>query len=146
MTRKVKKVISIVLLLFFAPLFLACSDTEKEPTPYEEVNTLRGVRLSLDKEIYESEDDRFLLTVHNNSQNEVTYGVAFTVEKLRNGEWYVIEPEEEIAFIMIAHILDPGEAAEEEISLDYYEPLEPGHYRIVREIEGDVLTAEFQVR
>lgn len=51
MTRKVKKVISIVLLLFFAPLFLACSDTEKEPTTYEEVNTLRGVRLSLDKEI-----------------------------------------------------------------------------------------------
>lgn len=145
MTRKRIQFLGFALLLSISFLW-ACTDSEKEPTPYEEVNTLRGVRLSLDKEIYESEEDRFLLTVHNNSQNEVTYGVAFTVEKLNDNNWYVLEPDEEIAFIMIAHILASGEEAEEEIHLDYYEPINPGHYRIVREIEGEVLTAEFQVR
>lgn len=146
MTRKGIKRLGVVLLMFFVTLLWACSNSEKEPTPYEEVNTLRGVRLSLDKEIYESEEDQFILTVYNNSQNEVTYGVAFTVEKLADNEWYVVEPEEEIAFIMIAHILESGEEAEEEINMEYYEPFDPGHYRIIREIEGEVMSAEFQVR
>lgn len=146
MTCQTRKLLSILWIAFMVPLLWACTGTEEEPTPYEEVNTLRGVRLTLDKEVYESEEDRFLLTVHNDSSSEVTYGVAYTLEKLNNQQWYVIEPEEEIAFIMIAHILNSGEEAEEEISLEYYEPLEPGHYRIVREIEGEVLTAEFQVR
>ncbi|GAA0359752.1 hypothetical protein GCM10008932_10430 [Alkalibacterium iburiense] len=146
MTRQTRKLFSFFGIVCMVILLWACTGPEAEPTPYEEVNTLRGVRLTLDKEVYESEDDRFLLTVHNDSSKEVTYGVAYTLEKLNNHQWYVVEPEEEIAFIMIAHILGSGEEAQEEINLDFYEPLEPGHYRIVREIEGEVLTAEFQVR
>lgn len=146
MTRQMRKLLSILWVACIVSFLWACAGSEEDPTPYEEVNTLRGVRLTLDKEVYEPEGDRFLLSVHNDSSNEVTYGVAYTLEKLNNHQWYVVEPEEEIAFIMIAHILGSGEEAEEEINLEFYEPLEPGHYRIVREIEGEVLTTEFQVR
>ena len=122
-----------------------CSGNDLEPSPYEEVNTMENVRIELEKDVYSAEGDTFVLNTINESENEISYGIAFSLETEQDGEWFVVEPDEEMAFIMIVHVLEPGEEAQDELNMEYYEPLEPAQYRVVREIEGEVLTAEFQV-
>lgn len=131
--------------LFFTAFILSACGATKEASPFEEVNTLDGVEIYLDQETYAQEGDTFILTVSNESEEEISYGIAFTVEIEEDGEWYIVEPEEEMAFILIAHMLQPGEEAEEELNMEYYEPFDEGHYRVVRQMEGEVLTAEFTV-
>ncbi len=46
---------------------------------------------------------------------------------------------------MIAHILESDEEATEEINLTYYEPLTPGRYRVIRQINGEPMAAGFEV-
>lgn len=135
-------------LTFIICLFLlgACTEKEAEPSPYEEVNTMENVRIELEKDVYDPEDEPFILNTINDSEDEISYGAAFSLEKEKAGEWYVVEPNEEMAFIMIVYSLDPGKKAQEELSMEYYEPLKTGNYRIVREIEGEVLAAEFEVQ
>lgn len=139
-----KTILKMSPILLLAIILAGCAEN-REPSPFEEVNTLDGVDLQLNQSSYEAEDNSFLLSVVNNSEEEITYGVAFTIEKLENEQWVMVEPEEEMAFILIAHILPPGEEAQEELFMEYYEPFEEGEYRVVRQIEGEVLTAEFTV-
>ena len=122
-----------------------CAGNDLEPSPYEEVNTMENVRIELEKDVYSAEGDTFILNTINESEDEISYGIAFSLETEQDGEWFVVEPDEEMAFILIAHVLGPGEEAEDELNMAYYKPLEPAQYRVVREIEGEVLTAEFQV-
>ncbi|MFO8069725.1 MAG: immunoglobulin-like domain-containing protein [Alkalibacterium sp.] len=123
-----------------------CSANNAEPSPYEEVNTLENVEIALEKDEYRPKDDTFILNTINESEDDISYGIAFTLEKEKDNTWFMVEPDEEIAFILIAHILGPGEEAQEELNMEYYEPLDTAKYRIVREIEGEVLTAEFEVK
>ncbi|OJF93120.1 immunoglobulin-like domain-containing protein [Alkalibacterium sp. 20] len=127
-------------------LFLwGCSSNDAEPSPYEEVNTLENVKIGLEKDEYDPEGDTFILNTVNESEDDISYGIAFTLEKEEDNTWFMVEPDEEMAFILIAHILGPGEEAQEELNMEYYEPLDTGKYRVVREIESEVLTAEFDV-
>lgn len=131
--------------LLFSGVILSACGTSKEASPFEEVNTLDGVNIHLDQDTYAQEGDNFMLTVSNESDEEISYGIAFTVEVEDDGDWYIVEPEEEMAFILIAHMLGPGEEAEEELNMEYYEPFDEGTYRVVRQMEGEVLTAEFTI-
>lgn len=141
MTVKLIRVAGLLLALIFLG---GCSET-KEASPFEEVDGLEGVSLELNEEVYAPENNTFRLTVSNESEKEITYGIAFTVEKEEGDGWYIVEPEEEMAFILIAHVLGPGEASDETLNMDYYEPFDEGHYRVVRQIEGEALTAEFSI-
>lgn len=141
MTRKITGLVTALL----TSLILSACGTTKEASPFEEVDTLEGVSIQLEQDVYAPEGDTFILTVSNDSEEEISYGIAFTVEVEEEGEWYIVEPEEEMAFILIAHMLNPDEEAEEELNMDYYEPFEEGRYRVVRQMEGEVLTAEFSI-
>lgn len=141
MTRKITGLVTALL----TSLVLSACGTTKEASPFEEVDTLEGVSIQLEQGVYAPEGDTFILTVSNDSEEEISYGIAFTIEVEEEGEWYIVEPEEEMAFILIAHMLNPGEEAEEELNMDYYEPFEEGRYRVVRQMEGEVLTAEFSI-
>lgn len=138
-----------IMLSLLASVFLlnGCATTNlgEESSHGTDVNKLEGVSIELTKDTYQAEGDSFELVVKNNSDNEVTYGVAYSLEYMNDDAWYIVEPEEEMSFIMIAHILAPAEEAAEELNLTYYEPLAPGTYRIIRQIDGEILTAEFEV-
>ncbi|EXJ23563.1 hypothetical protein ADIAL_1000 [Alkalibacterium sp. AK22] len=140
----INKLIRMVGLLTALIIASACGNT-KEASPFEETDGLEGVSIELSEEVYARENDTFRLTVSNESETEITYGIAFTVEKQEGDNWYIVEPEEEMAFILIAHVLSPKEASEETLNMDYYEPFDEGKYRVVRQIEGEPLTAEFRV-
>lgn len=141
----IKKAARYGVLISCSTVLWGCTSEESEPSPYEEVNTLENVRIELEKNEYDSEGDTFLLNTYNDSEDDISYGIAFTLEKEEEGEWFIVEPEEEMAFILIAHILAPGEEAQEELNMEYYEPFDSATYRVVREIEGEVLVAEFEV-
>lgn len=140
----------IVLFIFAAVLFTAaCSNGndlgEESPHGEDGVNHLEGVSIEMTESTYQSEGDTFELRVINHSESEITYGVEFILEYHDGNTWYEVEPEEEMAFILIAHILDPDQEAVEEINLSYYEPLDAGRYRLIRNFEGSPLSAEFEV-
>lgn len=127
----------------------ACSNSNElgEESPFQEngVNTLEEIEMDMVEETYTAEGETFELVVQNNSNEEITYGVEFILEYNDDGTWYEVIPEEEIHFIMLAHILDAGEEATEAIDLSYYEPLEAGEYRLIREFEGEPLAANFEI-
>lgn len=111
----------------------------------EEVNQLEGVFIELTKDTYQSDGDQFELRVVNDSEEQITYGVEYALEYYDETAWFEVEPDEEVSFILIAHLLDAGEEATEAINLEYYEPLENGRYRLIRQIDGEPLAAEFEI-
>lgn len=142
-----KQLKSLVLLTIALFIISGCQSNKLgEESPYgTNVNHLNELSIELDSDIYSPEDNQVELTVMNHSDEEITYGVSYTLEFLKDDIWYIVEPDEEMAFILIAHILAPGEEASEEINLEYYEPLDEGKYRIIRLVYGGPLAAEFEV-
>ena len=140
-----KKLLVFMGLMGFILLGCGSNDLGEESDYGEDVNQLDGVSIELNEDTYQPEGDYFELTVVNDSEEEITYGVEYSLEYLDEDVWFEVEPDEEIAFILIAHILDSGDEATEEINLEYYEPLEIGRYRLVRHVDGEPLTAEFEV-
>jgi len=111
----------------------------------ENVNNLEGVSIHLSKDTYKPEGETFELTVVNDSEEDISYGAPYTLEYYKEDTWYEVEPDNEIGFILILYTLPPGDEASEELNLESYEPLESGHYRIVRQIDDETLTTEFEV-
>lgn len=143
-----RKIINLLYIVFLS-LFIVTSCRRNnlgEKSKYaDNVNNLEGVSLELNQKQYKSEGDTFELTTLNDSEKEISYGVPFILEYFEEGAWYEVKPDQEMAFVLILYTLPPGDQASDKLNLEYYEPLKPGHYRIVREIEDQALTAEFEV-
>lgn len=137
----------LVVLLFSIFVVSGCQSNQLgEESPYgNNVNNIDGVSIELNADTYLPEENQIELTVMNHSDEEITYGVPYILEFLKEDTWYIVEPEEELAFIMIAYILAPGEEETEGINLEPYEPLDGGEYRIIRLINDGPLAAEFEV-
>lgn len=134
-------------LLIFVGLLAACQGPA-EPSPYEEaeLNTLPGVAMVTKEETYSVRPEGVDVIITNNSEQEYFYGVQFSVERLEGEEWVVVPFEDDVAWIEIALILEPGGRNEEFLSFEILqEPLEEGTYRVVKAIEDNPLTAEFTI-
>lgn len=142
-----KKLIYFGFVLFSLFFLVGCTKNNlgEESEFGEEVNNLEDVSIELIDDTYKSEGDTFELKVINHSEEEVSYGVEYALEYCDGDTWYEVEPNEEPAFILILHMLKAGEEDIEELNLEFYEPLEAGHYRIIRQINNEPLAAEFDV-
>ena len=143
--KKIVGLLCVLCLTFFIIASCGGNNLGKKSEYGDNVNNLEGVSLQLNQEQYKSEGDTFNLTVVNDSEKEISYGVPFIVEYLKEETWYEVEPDQEMAFVLILYTLPPNDQASDELNLKHYEPLEPGHYRIVRQIGDKALTAEFEV-
>lgn len=137
-------------LISLATLFLiaGCTETAFEPSPYKpsELNNLSGATMETEKESYPANVEVITLEIINKTVEEIFYGVAFSVEYRDGNEWVVFPFEEEMAWIEIALILEPGATNKEEIDMTLLQhDFEPGTYRIVKDIAGKTLTAEFEI-
>lgn len=110
------------------------------------VNELEGVDMKLNKSTYASEGDKFEVTVENNSEEEVSFGVEYLLEYYYKDKWYKIELENEPGFVLLLVTVPPEGKNTDEINLDFYEPLESGKYRIIRNIGENPMAAEFEVK
>jgi hypothetical protein len=89
-------------------------------------------------------------TIKNNTQNVYTYGLMFTLFQYDGAKWVEVEMKEEMAFIMIAYNLNPGETIDGGLDLSfYYNKLPEGFYRYEKKMmseHGDVLAfGEFNI-
>lgn len=134
--------ISLVLLLS------ACSNSNWEKSPYEEteLNTLTDVTMEVKEKSYPTNTPGVDLLFKNETDEEYYYGVAFSVEKLEREEWRVVPFKGDISWIEIAIILQPHSKNEENVSFELLEDhLEAGTYRIVKEVSGKPVAAEFEL-
>lgn len=130
-------------------------ETDWEPTPYETVDNLGGVTMS----VTEGTVSPTGLTVKliNNSDKPYVYGEYFWLEKKIGGSWYQVPVvvEGDYGFTDIAYDLAPSTEEEWPVDWDWlYGSLEEGEYRIIKDImdfrgTGDYdryyLTASFAI-
>lgn len=130
-------------------LFLVgCTKTAFEPSPYpaDELNQLTGVTMKTVEPTYSPDVETIHVAIANETEEELFYGVAFSVEYLDEDEWVVFPFEEEMAWREIALSLKPGAGNTEEITMTLFEhDFEPGTYRVIKEVAGKPLTAEFEI-
>lgn len=98
------------------------------------------------------------LYFENDTNTEFTYGQAYLLEMKIENEWYEvpIQTDENYAFEDIGYVLPENGSAELTVDWEWlFEELEPGEYRIVKEVldviepgiyETFPMTAEFTIK
>lgn len=138
-------ILTSILFIFF---LTGCTKAAFEPSPYtaDDLNQLAGVTMKTVEPRYKSDTETIHVTLANETEEELFYGVAFSIEYLDEDAWVVFPFEEEMAWREIALILQPGETNREEITMTLFEhDFEPGTYRVIKEVAGKPLTAEFEI-
>lgn len=70
-------------------------------------------------------------------EGNLSYGAAFTMDRLEKGQWVPMEPDAEPVWTMQAYSIPKGELSEMEVNWDaVYGELEPGTYRIHKTATG----------
>lgn len=130
-------------------MLTACGGTtEGEESPYsaDEINQLEGVTMETTEASYPVGTEMVDLVIKNDSDEEVYYGVAFSVEKQDGNRWVIVPFEDDVSWIEIALMLAPKGQNEETVSFDLLEnELTEGTYRIIKEIAGNPVSAEFEI-
>lgn len=115
------------------------------PSVYSEISTCEVTGFKTEYEIYSSGTKQLYTIVENLSEeNVLEYDTDFMLERLYDGEWYSAVCAE--CFEPIKKTLKPKESIGEKINLSFAASLEDGHYRIVKQIGGQVLSAEFDIK
>lgn len=105
---------------------------------------LKNVVMKAEKSTYELGTKEIKVDITNNSNQEVSYGLQYEIEKLESNKWVKVPFKEEPMFIMIAYVLEPGKTNSQIISLSNLDELTVGKYRIVK--STGILTAEFEIK
>lgn len=110
-----------------------------------QLNTNADVSMRTENTSYPPGVKSLNVVISNNTNDTLDYGAAYLIERMQSGEWYSANMED-IAWIMIAYILSPGETQTHEINFEVLEEtLQQGQYRIIKSIGGNLYSAEFSV-
>ncbi len=72
--------------------------------------------------------------INNTGKCEAGYGEAFSLEFKKDGEWHILEPKGEAAFIEILYILEAESTCTWGHNFEYiYGELPEGEYRLIKE-------------
>lgn len=100
--------------------------------------------MKTEKSVYELGTEKVKVYITNNTNEESGYGVAYEVEKFENNEWQHLDYTDDMMFIEIWVMLQAKETNEEVYSLS--KNFKVGKYRIVKNIGGEKVTAEFEIQ
>ncbi len=125
------------------------SENENQKTPDErDVNPDGDIVMKAQFEVYDASADSVGFTIENHSGRELDYDAYYTLEKQNDGKWYTVEAEL-MAFIDIAYLLPDDGVQSGAVDLQYYrdngEGISDGQYRVLKELDGKVYAAEFEV-
>lgn len=118
----------------------------------EVVNNFDGVTMTMEK--YKATEGE--VEIHNGRDKEIQYGDFYDIQVQSGGEWYSIKLPDDIAYHMIAYVVEPGETGIWQINWEYaYGELPMGKYRMVKDLmdyraPGDYdeyyLATEFEIK
>lgn len=135
-----KKLITILLLGVLLFSGIACAPKQEEvpaPTPAQQVSPPEGLTLSMQQATYYLDSAELVATLINDTEYTCTFGEASYLELQSGDGWQRVPFKEDVYWIEIAYILEPGESKEVVLPLDLFEGLAPGTYRLVKEVYCD---------
>lgn len=118
-----------------------CSEaTNWEPTNYEQVNDVDGIKMTVKEGTVSSTG--LTAVIENNSGIDCAYSEAFLLKKKIRENWYKVPViNENYGFDDIGYILTPGESMEWNVDWGWlYGSLDAGEYRIVKIIAASKMT------
>ena len=126
--------------------------TETAPPSTEQVienerkEPIEGLRIELQHEAYDPSLTEYTYIIWNDSEQTVRFGEAYGLEKENGSDWESLEMKKDADVIGIGYELEPGESQALTCSFaQFSEVPEVGCYRLVKEIEGRLLYAEFEL-
>jgi len=145
-----KKKYGLFLISFALFVLAACSPSEEDSTMESSVSNssseLDEVSMQAEQDSYPAGTEEITVFLTNISDKEYYYGKEFHIEQQTETGWEEVPFEEEMAWIQIAIELPPSKQNEETIDLTLFEEdLEPGQYRVVKQVAGEPLYAEFRM-
>src|SRR5690606_13286109 len=103
-----------------------------------------GLSIQLEQTDYSIMEKEIIGIYTNRSEQELSYGKGFSVEKNIEGTWYYLQFNEDYGITDEGHILPSGKEAKETYSLNELEAaVEPGKYRIIKRFGARSIAAEF---
>jgi len=131
-----KKVTSLTLLVFLSfAVLTGCVPPKVNPVQEDSKGMIHAIQ-------YDQQTKALSFSITNTVRSTITFGLAFTIEKSQIGnnkkEWVLTDLTDDLVFIEIAVVVEPGQSHLDAISLSILKkPFTQGNYRIVR-----VYTAE----
>lgn len=83
--------------------------------------------------VLEADGSRVTFRIVNGTDQEISYGKRYALERMEENGWQTVEPSGKIAWEDVLFLLQAGESAEDTIELSQgYDRLEDGQYRLVK--------------
>lgn len=145
-----KKLVLLLMAMFFVPTLVSCSNQNNEKsTPYESVNTIKNVSMTIKDETVTPKGLTVIITDTNDSP--YIYGESYEVEKKVNDEWTTLPVVVKGAYgFNEIGLLMKGNTMELNVDWEWlYGLLENGEYRILKSLYIDgyqYFSAEFSIK
>ena len=140
-----KKTAVLALTLLVVLVVAGCRSVKfSTPTAYENVNGTSEVTVSIKEQSLT--DTGLTLLIQNNTQQQLSYDMTYTIEQKRDGSWYSMDGQQ--VFHSLAAILKPEDTNEFDVTWEKKLPM--GTYRVIKPVstsQGDTpLAIEFEVQ
>lgn len=75
------------------------------------------------------------LIIKNNTNYTYTYGQSYILEKYVDGNWFIIDPKNDLTFVSIGYTIRLKETKQIKVNWKhYYGRLSSGKYRIIKDV------------
>lgn len=126
-----KKLITSILLLAVVFSLFSCISTKSiTPTQYE--SNYDGIYLTIDAVEGEGFEQTLVTTWHNETEYDVVFGYAYSIEYNDGGEWKSCQYRD-FAVIEIACVVAAGEIASKDYATECFNLMRSGEYRLTAE-------------
>ncbi len=106
-----------------------------------------AVVLAPEQASYTVTAEEITCTVTNNTPGNVTYDEQYALEIFLQDGWHPIPFPKNMIFAPVGYTLRPGVTNILSIKLSEHDfPFEPGHYRLVKQVDDYAVSAEFDLQ
>ena len=108
------------------------------------MNQLENISIVIKEDTLTNTSATIIITDLSGNQN--TYGEWFRIDKKEYGKWKEVKKIGEAWFVLIGYMVDENYQLElEQNWKDIYGKLEPGKYRLVKEVNNEYISVEFKI-
>ena len=124
----------------------SCATGAREQYQEKDLNPDTGIALEAVYPVYDESCEYISYKLENDSADSIEFGSYYQLERLAGKRWKSVKADVPLVFNDMLYIAMPGAIRYETCYLNAYRSaIKPGRYRIVREINGDWYTAEFEI-